>query len=724
MAVGDRTTRQTRRGLPLTVSIFTILVLAVGAVAGLLTAHSFLEARNTTRAIGTELLTVVGSRTAAEVRRLVESTSALADLAARLPEVARAPDLQQHAAGPFLAAALNTYPSIYSAYMGFADGRFYQLISLNAEQGRARDVHRAPPEARLLQRVILPRADGGRMELWSFLDADSRIVGSRVIRETAYDPRNRPWYRMAADIEELVGTPIYVFSSLGLPGVSVARRFDGPVAGVFGVDLTVGDLSEFLERQRVTPNTQLAVIAYDGTILAMPGLIDVMEARRGPDGAIRALTSADLNNPVLSAAAATLTDNLGVSRVTVEGEPFLMDVRRIADGADFGLRVLVAAPEADFVQPLLRMRDRGLLFAAGVLALALPLAYVLSRRMARALTQLSNRAESIRRLDLVDQPPVDSFVREIHALATAMTTMTASLRTFGLYVPKALVGQIVRGGGDVELGGSRHEVTLMFTDVAGFTTLSEQTPPEDLLIRTSMLFEEIDIAVSQHSGIIDKFIGDAVMAVWNVPQPVPNHARRACLAALEAERRVAIFNQELTANGFPPMPTRFGVHTGCAVVGNVGSSDRMNYTAVGAAVNLAARLEGLNKVFGTRVLASRATIEQAGEGFVARWLDTVLPKGVLEPVDVFALDGLTAEAAAREDMPAVSDAEADYARRWNAAQILLRHDRAFAAAASAFAALAAERPDDRLAREAAENAAALAANPPAAWSGVLAMSEK
>ncbi len=713
-----------RHGVPLTVSIFSILVLSVAVVAGSLIAHGFMSARNTTRDIGGALLTSIAERTAGEVLGVMESASALAALASQLPDLARVPDLQRHPATSYLMAALDTYPSLYSAYMGFADGRFYQIIDLSAEQGRAGTLHQAPPDARFLQRAILNRADGGRMELWSFLDHDGRLLGSSVRRVTDYDPRLRPWYLGAVKVDRVITTPIYRFATLGLPGMTVARRFDGPVPGVFGVDLTVGDLSRFLDRQRVTPNARLAVIAGDGAVLAVGGL-----SPSSDDGAGAAevpSSMADIRDPTL-AAASGLPLAPGVARLTVDGAPVLADVRRVSGAHDLDLRVLVVAPEADFVQPLLAMRDRGLLFAAGVLAIALPLAWLVSHRMAAALSHVAEQADRIRSLDLAEARPVRSFVREIQALAGAMTTMTASLRTFGLYVPKALVGQIVDGGGDVELGGSRHEVTLLFTDVADFTTLAETTPPEDLLIRTSMLFEEIGAAITAHSGIIDKFIGDAVMALWNVPSRTADHARLACLAALEADRRVAIFNQELTANGYPPMPTRFGIHTGFAVVGNVGSSDRMNYTAVGAAVNMASRLEGLNKVFGTRILISRPTAEQAGADFVVRWLACVQPKGATEVMDVFALVGLHKAAAADLGIPwaSVSDVDADFIRRWNAAQHLLRRDGNRAAATAAFAALAAERPDDPIARTAAVETATLLADPAGStWSGTLFMSEK
>ncbi len=721
---GTRGRRPFLFSVPLSVSIFTILASAVALVAGALTIYGFMAARSAVRDIGGDLLDSASARILTEIRRAVEPALGYAKLAALLPDIGTLPDLQPHPSSGYLREALKTYPSLYSAYMGFSDGRFYQIIAMDAEQGRAREIHGAPPETAFLQRAVLPRADGRPMELWGFLDADGRLLGSRALPQDAFDPRQRPWYAAAVETDEPVITPVYVFASLGLPGLTVARRFDAAVPGVFGVDLTVGDLSSFLERLRVTPNTRLAVIAGDGTVVAMPGLAVTMAERRKGGILSPALKVGDIADPALAEAARRWTEGKGAGLMEVAGERFLLDVHRIADGGWFDLSVVIATPEADFVKPLVRMRDRSLFFSGLILAAALPIAFFVARRMARALTHMAGDADHIRRLNLDERPEASSFVREIQKLATAMTMMKASLRTFGLYVPKALVGQIIQAGGSVALGGARHEVTLMFTDVTDFTTLAEHTPPEELLTRTSGLFEEIDAAIGRHKGIVDKFIGDAVMAIWNVPQPVDGHARLACLAALEANQRLAVFNADLSAKGLPPMITRFGIHTGIAVVGNVGSSDRMNYTAVGSTVNMAARLEGLNKVFGTRILVSRSTAARAGGDFVFRWLDTVIPKGASEPLDVFALCGLLPKAAAAAGLTGIAPDEIDFVRRWNEAQALLRRSRNWAAAAAAFAELAAARPDDINAAAARETAAGLVGHPVDAWSGVRTMSEK
>ena len=183
---------------------------------------------------------------------------------------------------------------------------------------------------------------------------------------------------------------------------------------------------------------------------------------------------------------------------------------------------------------------------------------------------------------------------------------------FGRYVPKALVREIVQSGTPPELGGRRQEITVLFTDIAGFTRIAEDTEPEDLMLRTSEYFEALGAVLSQHHGVVDKYIGDAIMALWNAPSRDEDHVAHACAAVLACRDAGRGLAESWTQRGIPAFGTRFGLHCGEAVVGNVGGADRINFTAVGGTINLASRLEALNKLYGTEVLVSGAVAERAG----------------------------------------------------------------------------------------------------------------
>jgi adenylate cyclase len=291
--------------------------------------------------------------------------------------------------------------------------------------------------------------------------------------------------------------------------------------------------------------------------------------------------------------------------------------------------------------------------------------------------------------------------------------MKATLRTFSRYVPVDLVRQLVVSGKEQGLGGEKRVLTLMFSDVANFTDMAEHMDPEALMLKASEYFSGLCEEIQANQGTIDKFIGDAIMAFWNAPLQDPAHAAHACRAALLCRARSQGMDQAWQRAGQPVMPTRLGLHTGEVIVGNVGAAQRMDYTALGAAVNLASRLEGLNKVYGTWILASQATRQAAGEGFVWRPIDQVEPKGTSEPTLIHELVGLVGDAPEL----APSQAGLDYCERWEAAFALYRR-RDWGRAQEAFAALARLRPQDLAAQVLARRTAHFAADPPPPdWDG-------
>ena len=208
-------------------------------------------------------------------------------------------------------------------------------------------------------------------------------------------------------------------------------------------------------------------------------------------------------------------------------------------------------------------------------------------------------------------------------------------RAFGLYVAPEVVAQLVKNPGQVSLGGETRELTIMFADVAGFTTLSEGRPPAQLVQLMNECFTEITNVIQGHGGTVDKFIGDAVMAFWNAPVEYPDHAARACRATQDLLKALVRLNVGWAARGLPAISMRVGAATGPALLGNVGSSTKFNYTVMGDTVNLASRLEGAAKVFGTLNLVAGSTVQAATGAVACRELDWLAVKGKSEAVPVF-----------------------------------------------------------------------------------------
>jgi adenylate cyclase len=206
--------------------------------------------------------------------------------------------------------------------------------------------------------------------------------------------------------------------------------------------------------------------------------------------------------------------------------------------------------------------------------------------------------------------------------------------TLSLYVPPSFVQQLDEHPEMLVLGGERRDLGLLFTDIHGFTTMAEGLDSKDVGRVLNSYLDGMTAAIQKHEGTIDKFIGDAVFALWNAPLDVADYATKSVLCALEMDRFTESFRKQMNAEGIPLSYTRIGVHAGAAAVGNFGSRHRFSYTASGDAVNAASRLEGLNKTFGTRLCVSGAT-RMLCKGIAFRPIGSVVLKGKTEALDVF-----------------------------------------------------------------------------------------
>jgi len=205
---------------------------------------------------------------------------------------------------------------------------------------------------------------------------------------------------------------------------------------------------------------------------------------------------------------------------------------------------------------------------------------------------------------------------------------------FSRYVSPKVVGELIRDPAKLSLEGERRPSTFLFTDVAGFTTMAEAVTGSKLARILNLYLDGMVHVIQQHDGLVDKFIGDAVFAMFNVPLDQPDHYERAVRCALDLDRYAEKFRAEQNANNVPFGVTRIGVHSGMATVGNFGSQDKMEYTALGDAVNTASRLEGLNKYFGTRMCVSEMTHAQCN-GIPFRPMGLVIVKGKTKALGVF-----------------------------------------------------------------------------------------
>ncbi|QQS54088.1 MAG: adenylate/guanylate cyclase domain-containing protein [Candidatus Competibacteraceae bacterium] len=285
---------------------------------------------------------------------------------------------------------------------------------------------------------------------------------------------------------------------------------------------------------------------------------------------------------------------------------------------------------------------------------------------------------------------------------------------FGQYVPREIVAEMSRRGERYSLEGESRQMTVLFSDIAGFTTLSERFEPRQLTQLMQCYLTPLTRIIHEHRGTIDKYIGDAIMAFWSAPLADPEHARHAVAAALAMARGLRALDDDFRARGWPPLRARTGINSGVMSVGNMGSEFRVSYTVLGDAVNLASRLEGAAKQYGVEIVISEYTRALVPD-YACRELDRVRVKGRTQPVAIFEPLGLTNDLDAQQaaELAEYEEALRAYRRQdWNPAE-------------AGFQWLRERQPDHRLYALYLERLAALRAKPlPVDWDGVFNLESK
>lgn len=431
--------------------------------------------------------------------------------------------------------------------------------------------------------------------------------------------------------------------------------------------------------------------------------------RDDPEGDVR-VVPAMLPPAIAAALAAPATrdaanDDAMVHRLDVDGVAWLASTAAVLGERTQGWRVGIVVPEAHYLGALAASLRRTLVLAA-LLTLAAALAIGAGlRAMRRDLDRLIGETTRLQSFDFRPATRHPATFRDVRAAARSVEQAKTALRALGKYAPLDLVRDLYEAHREPTLGAEPCDVTLLFSDVAGFTSVAETLDPDVLATALGAYLEALTTAVHAHGGIIDKYTGDGVMALWNTPRALADHPTHACAAALACAAAADALFASPAWQGRTPWRTRFGIHRATVTVGHFGAPERMSFTAMGDGVNLASRLEGLGKQYGVAIVVSAAVVDAARERFWFRRLDRVAVQGKRMGVEVYELVGTRRDA--HEPPPAVV---APYE-----AALAAYYAGDFAGALAGFTALA----DDPPSRVLADRCRGFLAVPPASgWDGV------
>lgn len=666
----------------------TLMVVLVTTTVGLLVYVQAQLFRRSVMTLADKIMEQTLGRVELRAQQLFNQATAIGQQTLRLVQDADSAQGDFMLLGNFLAKSLEVHQALTSVGVAIADTGEY-VVAERLADGAIR-----------VREVLQDARQQIRVTDWQWQGSQRLFLGAPPW--DGYDPRERPFYRLVRERKAAVWTEAYPFwrdpnqpPALGVSYVAPWYDAKGDLVGVVNADFELQSICAFL----ASLQAELAgfAIVIERTLddhfrlIAHPRPESLFDA----SGTNLVSNRAEVADPVvrtyLSALAKDL-EHLGSTeygrRFRVDGDWYLGGYRSLEDPRKPPWVIAMMVPRTAITGDIVRNVIWSLAASLGCLGLALTASVWFARRMARPLQELSRQAQRVGRLDFESGRSAPSSIREVRQLQQSMSEMKASLRSFRKYVPADLVHELIATGGEARLGGQHEVLTILFSDIGDFTSISEALAPQALVEQMSQYLAIVNEVIHAHRGTVDKYIGDGVMAFWGAPRPNPQHAVDACRAAWRLQERLEGLARQWQAEGKPQWRTRLGLHTGGVVVGNIGSENRMNYTLIGDAVNLASRMEGLNKHFGTRILISEGTLESAADAVLARPVSRVVVKGKMRGVLVHELMGLAGE---------VSPGQRELADG-SASAFALFEARSFARAREAYQAILGFHPDDPVAR--------------------------
>ncbi|MDC7224483.1 MAG: adenylate/guanylate cyclase domain-containing protein, partial [Spirochaetales bacterium] len=624
--------------------IFTLFSFLVITLLGSMIFLQYYKGSRTAMDMTRKLIDENIAQVVSKIEKLYEPMIFVVEQSSSFPGFTEKFTLQSHPAEDLFLRTMKRYDQIQNMYIGYEDGDFYEILSFNG-----------PSREELLKTVGAPQDSEfailrqfsveGRtspVRLWKFLNSTGHTIGSHQDWETDFDPRLRPWYINSKGEEAPVKTGPYLFKIFNQPGLTVSRTLEGRMNGVLGVDMLVSELSDFLEQLGREEHALILLLNDKGECIACPGealfteestTLPHMSDAEHP--AIRAYLSQPVESPGPMDRELTVT--------TEDKEEFVIRIHPMPNSPEE--YIFIALSKSEIMAPIVSIIRITALLSLTVLLLSIPLIYVFSSLISRPIDNLVKEARKIGEFKLEEDIVPNGFIYETFRLSEEMASMKKGLRLFSSYVPPDLVKQVLSSQIDTNIGGECRDMTFLFSDIENFTGLSEGRDVESLFEQLSHYFAGLTSVIRGEKGTVDKYIGDSIMAFWNGLKETENHADLSCRAALAMEKLAEELNGKWMGRGYPPFKTRIGIESGQAMVGNVGSSQRMNFTVIGETVNRCSRLEGLNKFYRTRIIIGEGTKERLREAFLLRALDSVIVKGCTKPMKIYELRAAPGEVA-------------------------------------------------------------------------------
>ena len=568
-------------------------------------------------------------------------------------------------------ALLRSHPTLSWIALGFPDGAFFGALKAADDEIDMVEVKRNPETGIRQQRVDTYTPQPGDV-----------LFRGREITPSEYQATAQTWYQRAV-AEDGPGWSMLShlpYRDRAAIVTSTPIVIDLDFSGVLAVVVELERLSQFLAGLQVGKTGTVVILDRNGKVVASAVSTALERQHQGDMPEFETLAR---DNPMLGSVAALL-DGKGVSLADLR-ETLQLQTTGPTDGSDYFVTfsplkfnnwvVVTVIPADDFLASIQRNVVMLLVGLLGLTLLIAAIAILSANHFVTApLLRIAGQLKHIEEFQLERVGRLTSPLRELDDLSSALSQMSRGLASFQKYMPTELVRTLVSRGVEARPGGHHQQLTVMFTDLAGYTSISERLGDRVVPVLAEYL-EAVSAAVLGRDGTIDKFIGDGVMVFWGAPVPNERHALDACAAALECQRLLASQRASADRCGGTALRMRIGINTGRMLVGNIGSNERLSYTVIGDPVNVAGRLEPLGKIYGVDIVIGEDTRIAAGDTIIVRRLDRVAVYGRIGGLAIYELRGMSegADAAASEWVRTYESGLAAYEdRRWSEAISLFK----------------------------------------------------
>ena len=528
---------------------------------------------------------------------------------------------------------LQNNPNLVSIFTASTDGTFRQVQRIKESmlvQGQT------PPRGAKYNIWEVDRSRGqDPVSVFTFYKSATEPLTSFTVTNR-YDPRERFFYKnllksLPATSEDFIFIEEpYVSASTSRPTFTLSSPVivNGNFIGMVAESFEINTIAEFLKSIETSANSQTYIVDANGAIIVGTGPNNGLLVK---GNTLVKQNLANLAGTPANFAFSKQADaghKLFNFKYGPDGEEYFAQFTRFPNEFNKSWEVLNVVPLEDFFGNLYKINRQLIIYGGAMCFLLMFLCYLGSRAISRPIELLTSEIKDLISFNKNNAGErITSKIQEISILSEAIGKLKTTLNAFTSYVPRELVNDLVRTGVPLAPGGESRYLSIFFTDLKGFSTLAEVTPTRELLESVSAYLDMVTMAVKQEHGTIDKFIGDSVMAFWGAPVMIVDHSYRSCVAAVRSQRRMKVLNAKFAETGKSPLTVRIGIHSDQVLVGNIGSVERLSYTVMGDGVNIAARLEGINKDFGTSICISNAVFKESGERLWLRPIDMVAVKG-------------------------------------------------------------------------------------------------